>query len=704
MSPPYHYHDPESFPSPPPRHFLRRPFVRWLAFGCVFTVFIWSIHPTLLSYSLGSGFGSSPYPNTTVEGNGNNTLSDAESGVPFGEEGAVRPIPGMGSLTLGGSTTAGIIPPTTTTATTGTTTGGHGDGYQDNIAIWKSRKEKVRDAYRHALEGYMAHAFPNDELMPLSGGSTNKYNGWGVSLIDSMDTMWVMGLHDEFYKSVEHVAGMRFLLPPNRYAPFFETIIRYLGGLLSAYALSGEPILLARADDLGQKLLPAFNGTESGLPAFSVHPQTGETRNGFMGSSVLFAEATSCQLEFKYLAKMTGRKEYYEKVENIMSIIYASNSTDGLFAERWMGSGLPIGSHITAGAGVDSGYEYLLKQWLLSGDVRAREQYIKSANGIINNLVYISPNRRLLYATDLFNGRPTHKYEHLTCFLPGLLALGAEVLGRAGYLTDGERRVHMWAAEGLGYTCYVSYRDQETGLGPDVLQMTTGGQRWVDVLRAWEEGREIPQESPSRQGGHGGESEKEQEQTGVNEVEWEERAYERGLPPGLGEPPAEHGTKDGSRAARDYSNRSSGYLLRPETVESLFLLWKTTGDPKWRERGWEIFNAIDTYARTEYGFANVLSIDWSPYRKDNDMPSWFLAETLKYLYLLFDDGDVVIAQGGRSGAVVGKNQGVVAEEAMEGMKGKGGISLDKWVFNTEAHPFPVFEWTEWERRLYNISS
>ena len=56
-------------------------------------------------------------------------------------------------------------------------------------------------------------------------------------------------------------------------APFFESVIRYLGGLLSAYALSGEPILLARADELGRKLLPVFNST-SGLPHYAVNPGT----------------------------------------------------------------------------------------------------------------------------------------------------------------------------------------------------------------------------------------------------------------------------------------------------------------------------------------------------------------------------------------------------------------------------------------------
>lgn len=102
-----------------------------------------------------------------------------------------------------------------------------------------------------------------------------------------------MGLHDEFRQSLHFVAKTNFTLDKARicfllflmnradifftsqdqYAPFFETTIRYLGGLLSAYALSGEPVLLSRADDLGRMLLPAFN-TTSGLPRYAVNTVT----------------------------------------------------------------------------------------------------------------------------------------------------------------------------------------------------------------------------------------------------------------------------------------------------------------------------------------------------------------------------------------------------------------------------------------------
>jgi hypothetical protein len=59
----------------------------------------------------------------------------------------------------------------------------------------------------------------------------------------------------------------------HEFLPFFETTIRYLGGLLSAYALSNDTIFLTKADELGQILLPVFD-TPSGLPVFSVQADT----------------------------------------------------------------------------------------------------------------------------------------------------------------------------------------------------------------------------------------------------------------------------------------------------------------------------------------------------------------------------------------------------------------------------------------------
>ena len=110
----------------------------------------------------------------------------------------------------------------------------------------------------------------------------------------------------------------------------------------------------------------------------------------------------------------------------------------------------------------------------------------------------------------------------------------------------------------------------------------------------------------------------------------------------------------------DADTTSSQNILRPEVVESFYTLHAITGDPIYREWGWEIFQAIETFCKTEiaYGeFPNVANTSATPRDK---MESFVLAETVKYLYLLFDpDSPVDI--------------------------------LTTHVFNTEAHPLPVFD-------------
>ena len=97
------------------------------------------------------------------------------------------------------------------------------------------------------------------------------------------------------------------------------------------------------------------------------------------------------------------------------------------------------------------------------------------------------------------------------------------------------------------------------------------------------------------------------------------------------------------------------HQLRPEFVESLYILYYITGDPMYRDWGWEYFEALEKYSKVEHGYTTVHNVD-SPYPLNGDnMESFFLAETLKYLYLLFG-GD------------------------------KENNLLEKYVLNTEAHP------------------
>jgi len=101
-------------------------------------------------------------------------------------------------------------------------------------------------------------------------------------------------------------------------------------------------------------------------------------------------------------------------------------------------------------------------------------------------------------------------------------------------------------------------------------------------------------------------------------------------------------------------------LLRPETVESYFVMWRMTHDQKYREWGWEAFQAWEKYARLETGYSGIRDVTTTQYVSHDDLQqTFFMAETLKYLFLLFSDDTV--------------------------------IPLDKYVFNTEAHPLAVFD-------------
>jgi mannosidase alpha-like ER degradation enhancer 2 len=75
------------------------------------------------------------------------------------------------------------------------------------------------------------------------------------------------------------------------------------------------------------------------------------------------------------------------------------------------------------------------------------------------------------------------------------------------------------------------------------------------------------------------------------------------------------------------------YPLRPEIIESAYYLHHYTSDEKYKKMGYVFFNSIKKNCRTESGYANL--IDVRTKKKSDAMPSYFLAETLKYFYLLF---------------------------------------------------------------------
>ena len=131
--------------------------------------------------------------------------------------------------------------------------------------VREARLRAVRESFEHAWKGYKSVAWMKDEVAPVSGRYRTTFGGWAATLVDSLDTLWIMGFHKEFDEAVAAVARIDFNTPMQPELNVFETTIRYLGGLLAAYDLSGKSVLLNKAIELGEMLYVAFD-TDNRMP------------------------------------------------------------------------------------------------------------------------------------------------------------------------------------------------------------------------------------------------------------------------------------------------------------------------------------------------------------------------------------------------------------------------------------------------------
>uniref|UniRef100_A0A673IF73 alpha-1,2-Mannosidase n=1 Tax=Sinocyclocheilus rhinocerous TaxID=307959 RepID=A0A673IF73_9TELE len=453
----------------------------------------------------------------------------------------------------------------------------------------ESRLEAVREAFRHAWKGYKNFAWGHDELKPISN-SYGEWFGLGLTLIDALDTMWILGLKEEFAEAREWVAR-ELSFNKNVDVNLFESTIRILGGLLSTYHLTGDSMFLEKAKDIGSRLMPAFN-TASKIPYSDVNIGKGTAHPPQWTSDSTVAEVTSIQLEFRELSRLTGDPKYKLAVMEVMKQVHKLDGKQDGLVPMFINTHNGLFTHqgiYTLGARADSYYEYLLKQWIQGGKTENEllDDYLLAVEGVKKNLLKKSTPSDLTFVGELSHGHFSPKMDHLVCFLPGTLALGAHY----GLPTD-----HMELAKQLMETCYQMYAQMETGLSPEIahFNMHEGSTQDVDVKIA------------------------------------------------------------------DRHN-----LLRPETVESLFYMYRFTEDKKYQQWGWEILQNFNKYTRVPtggYTSINNVRDPANPNPRDK-MESFFLGETLKYFYLLFSNDPNL-------------------------------ISLDKYIFNTEAHPLPIWPQAE----------
>src|SRR5437762_12503201 len=230
---------------------------------------------------------------------------------------------------------------------------------------------RVRTEFLHAWNNYERYAWGHDALRPLS---KTPHDWYGQSLlmtpVDALDTLILMNLDAEAAKAKALIVS-NLSFDRNIYVKNFEITIRLLGGLLSSYQLTGDKRLLRLAEDLGNRLLPAFN-SPTGLPYVYVNLRTGQVRDPVTNP----AETGTLLLEFGALSKLTGKSVFYDKAKRALIETYKRRSPLGLVGQSInveTGAWTDTDSHISGV--IDSFYEYLLKCWLLFGDTECRDMW-----------------------------------------------------------------------------------------------------------------------------------------------------------------------------------------------------------------------------------------------------------------------------------------------------------------------------------------
>ena len=411
----------------------------------------------------------------------------------------------------------------------------------------------VRQEFLHTWNAYRQYAWGHDELKPLSKGH---FDWYGQSLlmtpVDALDTMMLMGLTNQADEARELI-DTNLSFDQDISVKVFEINIRMLGGLLSSYQLSGDKQLLMLAQDLGNRLLPAFD-TPTSMPYRYINLKTGAVH----GTDSNPAEIGTYLIEFGTLSKLTGNPVYYNTAKRAVMELYKRRSPIGL-----VGVGIDIktgrwtDADSSVSGGIDSYYEYLLKSWKLFGDRDCERMWKTSIKALNKYSADNAPTGFWYGHVNMNSGARTGAYfGALDAFFPGELALSGD-LRRAARLEDSCYR--MWNV---------------AGIEPEVL---------------------------------------------------------------------------------DYSDMkivNPAYPLRPEIIESDYYLYHFTGNPRCLDMGKTFFDDLVKYCRTDTAYAALSNVETK--QKDDDMESFFLAETLKYLYLLYAPPKTV--------------------------------DLNKAVFNTEAHP------------------
>jgi len=444
-------------------------------------------------------------------------------------------------------------------------------------------REEVREMFQHSYNSYLEHAYPYDELRPLSCDGMDTWGSYSLTLIDALDTLAVMGNYTEFNR-VYSIIAERTDFDANINVSVFETNIRIVGGLISAHLMAkkaGVPItngwpcsgpLLSLAEDVVQRLLPAFD-TPTGMPYGTVNLRHGVPEGETPVTCT--AGVGTYIVEFGALSRLTGNPVYEETAMRAMKALWHHRSSIGLLGNHidvLKGKWTAVEAGI--GAGVDSYYEYLVK----GASLLQRPELMTMFN-IGREAVdqYLNKDDWHFWV-NMKNGQVTMPlFQNLEAFWPGTLSMVGDIEGALKSLHNYHQ---VW---------------KQYGFTPEFYNVAQGG----------------------------------------------------------------------------VAAQREGYPLRPELIESIMYLYRATGDPWLVDAAVDILKSIQHSAWTPCGYATIKNV--LTHSLEDRMESFFLAETTKYLYLMFDPENFI------------HNRGNVAE-VISTPNGKCTIDAGGYIFNTEAHP------------------
>ncbi|KAJ7824748.1 glycoside hydrolase family 47 protein [Mycena olivaceomarginata] len=442
-------------------------------------------------------------------------------------------------------------------------------------AQYASRRDDAEKLFTTSYAAYKEFAFGHDDLSPVSKGFSDGRNGWGASIVDALPTMAVMGLEDIFEEAVNFSSQIDFSKSQTSdTVSLFETTIRYIGGLLSAYELSDEkfPVLVTKAQEVADKMAFGWVGNNDvpyGFMDFSTNTPQRSTSN--------IAEAGTLSLEWFTLSKHTNNATYGNLTSrSVKRIASLASPLPGLAAQGIdPTTGNAVGSYVTWGGGSDSYFEYLVKYARLTNtdDPVFIDTWKTAVDSSIRTLLKTSTVGNHTYLADFDGTRIRHVGSHLACFYAGNWLLGGKLL---------QNQTIIDIALDLNEGCWNTYASTATGIGPEAFAFISSDGSF----------------------------------TGGSTSSAAQTAFYN-----------QHG----------YYITSSAYILRPEVLESNFHAWRVTGDTKYLDRAASAIDSFNKFLPATVAFAGLNNVNSVNGGLIDDEESFWFAEVLKYLYLTFDD-------------------------------------------------------------------